>query len=161
MASFKKHFVQSAQDIYDKIVPNGVVTGPDGRERRPGLRKFLLVVAALAVYTTIFPDSILAKPMASAVCITFFILCGMAFVRSSRETGTPGISQYIPGENTQENDEMPSWVQPSSVYYDEEDTQEEQEDEPATIKPKKKEAEEKYNPAVSEAIFGLPFDPRS
>ena len=26
MTSFKKHFVQSAQDIYDKFVPNGVLT---------------------------------------------------------------------------------------------------------------------------------------
>lgn len=161
MASFKKHFVQSAQDIYDKFVPNGVVTSSDGKERRPGLRKILIVVAVLAVYTTIFPDSILAKPLASVVCITFFILCGMAFVRSSRETGVPGVSQYIPGENIQESDEMPSWAQPSSVLCYEEDAQEEQEDEPAAIKPKKKEAEEKYNPAVSEAIFGLPFDPRS
>lgn len=160
MASFKKHFVQSAQDIYDKFVPNGVVTGPDGKERRPGLRKFLLVVAALAVYTTIVPNSILAKPMASVVCITFFILCGMAFVRSSREAGTPGVPQYIPGEKAQENDEMPSWAQPSSVYYGEEETQEEQENAPAAIKTKEDD-DEKYNPAVSEAIFGLPFDPRS
>lgn len=55
---------------------------------------------------------------------------------------------------------MPSWAQLSSVFCYEEDAQEEQEDEPAAIKPKK-EAEEKYDPAVSEAIFGLPFDPRS
>ena len=51
---------------------------------------------------------------------------------------------------------MPSWAQLSSVFCYEEDAQEEQEDEPAAI-----EAEEKYDPAVSEAIFGLPFDPRS
>ena len=159
MASFKKHFVQSAQDIYDKFVPNGVVIGSDGKERRPGLRKILMVVAALAVYTTIVPDSILAKPMASIVCITFFILCSMAFVRSSREAGTPGVPQYIPGGKNQENDEVTSLVQSEPVYYGEDEEEENQEDEPATTKPEKE--EDKYNPAVSEAIFGLPFDPRS
>lgn len=159
MASFKKHFVQSAQDIYDKFVPNGVVIGSDGKERRPGLRKILMVFAALAVYTTIVPDSILAKPMASIVCITFFILCGMAFVRSSREAGTPGVPQYIPGGKNQENDEVTSLVQSEPVYYSEDEEEENQEDEPATTKPEKE--EDKYNPAVSEAIFGLPFDPRS
>lgn len=159
MASFKKHFVQSAQDIYDKFVPNGVVIGSDGKERRPGLRKILMVVAALAVYTTIVPDSILAKPMASIVCITFFILCGMAFMRSSREAGTPGVPQYIPGEKKQENDEVTSLVQTEPVHYGEDEEDENQEDESVATKSEKEE-EDRYNPAVSEAIFGLPFDPR-
>lgn len=158
MASFKKCFIRSAQDVYDKFFH--VKSDSDGKKRRPGAYKILIVTVALAVYTTIFPDSILVKPIASIICIVFFIICGMALVRYVNDGGNTEIPKYVPKqeriqEEVSESVESPFWEQSADVYFEEG-----QEDVPAPAKTQEEE-DSKYNPVVSEVIFGLPFDPRA
>lgn len=160
MASFKKCFVQSARDVYNKLFP--VVTDSAGKRRCPRARKMLIVAAGLAAYTTISPDTILAKPIAIAICLTFFVICGMAFVRYVNDGGNTEVSRYTPGqkraqgkEEVLRSSEPPFWEHSAGAYYEEEE--EEQEEDPAPVKKE----DPKYNPVISEVIFGVPFDPRS
>lgn len=166
MASFKKCFIRSAQDVYDKFFH--VKSDSDWKKRRPGAYKILIVTVALAVYTTIFPDSILVKPIASIICIVFFIICGMALVRYVNDGGNTEVSRYIPGqeraqgkEEVLKSSEPPFWEHSAGAYYEEEEEeQEEQEEQEEDPVPVKKE-DPKYNPVIGEVIFGVPFDPRS
>lgn len=145
-------------------------------ERRPGLRKILIGFGAVTFYAAfINPNSILGRPVCIIIANAIMIFGVMALFRRDPDEHEYKVGTYslYPGyapktkRNRHKNrrkkapEETVQAVEPQetegSYTYCWED-EEEGKNEPEETPPPKPEEKEKLNPAVCEALYGVPFD---
>lgn len=179
-----KYMIRSVWTIYDKLFPHGAVRSENGTVRRKGLREFL-VGYFLVMFVASYVFSPLSQLMLQGMMLAFFAVSIHALILYCKDTPATGVGTGITAETlaawrrakeAKSSDTQNEWEDTSYSPYDSgeydsgnyEEYNDEYEESANTAKPQKAtppKQKGKYSSpleeaVISEALYGIPFDPK-